>query len=342
MSQLLERILEPSSLDESEASALFSVLADPRTPPALAGAYLAALRVKGESAAEVLGLVRAMRARATPCHLGSSAPLVDVVGTGGDHAGSFNLSTGSALLSAAVGAKVAKHGSGAVSSRSGAADVLAALGLPMPRDAAAARGLFLATGFTFLHAPAYHPALAGIGPVRRALGTRTVFNILGPLCNPASPRFAVIGASSPAVARVIAEAASSLPFERVFVVHGAASWDEPTPIGRFQLFDVRPGIVRVHTRDPLAVGLPRCAPSDLRGGEAAVNARAMRAALSGERGAHRDALVLGAALALEVAGLSPDPRSAAAEAAAAIDDGRAERLVARLAAWTPNGRNDHA
>src|SRR5262249_21822470 len=156
-----------------------------------------------------------------------------------------------------------------------------------------------------------------------------------------SPPFAVIGASSPAVARVIAEAASSLPFDRVFVVHGAASWDEPTPIGPFQVFDVRPGSVLVHTRDPLTMGLPRCAPSDLRGGDAAANARAMRAALSGERGPHRDALVLGAALALEVSGLFPDPRSAVAEAASSIDDGRAERLVDRVVAFT-YGRNDHA
>lgn len=342
MSLLLQRLLTPSSLDESEASALFTALADPRTSPALAGAYLAALRVKGESTAEVLGLVRAMRKSALPCDLAPAYRLVDVVGTGGDHAGSFNLSTGSALLAAAAGALVAKHGSGAVSSRSGAADLLAALGLPIPQDAAGARALLHATGFTFLHAPAYHPALSGIGEVRRALGTRTVFNILGPLCNPASPPFAVIGASSPVVARVIADAASQLPFERVFVVHGAESWDEPTPIGRFQLFDVRPGSVIFQTRDPLAAGLPRCAASELRGGEPAANARALRAALSGERGAHRDALVLGAALALEVSGRSPDPLSAVAEASAAIDDGRAENLLVRVATWNSQGRNEHA
>jgi anthranilate phosphoribosyltransferase len=335
MTPILERLLASSSLEESEAMQLFSVLADPRTQPALAGAYLAALRVKGESAAEIRGLAYAMRARMRRCVLDHEDGLVDVVGTGGDHAGSFNLSTGAALLAAAAGAPVAKHGSGAVSGRSGAADVLVALGLALPDGVEAVRALFAATGFTFLHAPSFHPALAGVGPVRRALGTRTVFNLLGPLCNPAEPAFAVIGASSLATARVMAEVASSLPFERAFLIHGAAGWDEPTPIGSFHLFDVRPGSVAHRERDPLDLGLPRCAPDDLRGGDAVTNARALRAALSGQTGAHRDALVLGAALALEVSGRCGDARSAADEAAAAIDDGRAVALLDRLAVGIP-------
>jgi anthranilate phosphoribosyltransferase len=323
---MLERLLGSTSLEETEAESLFDVLADPGTQPALAGAYLAALRTKGESAAELRGLVRAMRARMRRCDLGAEG-LVDVVGTGGDHARSFNLSTGAALLAAAAGAPVAKHGSGAVSGRSGAADVLAGLGIVLPDGPERARAMFEATGFTFLHAPVFHPALAGIGPVRRALGTRTVFNLLGPLCNPAAPAFAVIGASTPAAARVIAEVAAGPPFARVFVVHGAAGWDEPTPIGAFQLLDVREGGVHASERDPAEAGLSRCGPAALRGGDGAANARALCRVLDGERGPHRDALVLGAALALEVSGLCPDPRRAIDAAAAAIDDGRAAALL---------------
>jgi len=333
MTPVLERLLASSSLEESEASALFAVLADPATEPALAGAYLAALRAKGESVPEIRGLVRAMRARMRPCDLGDPG-LVDVVGTGGDHARSFNLSTGAALLAAAAGAPVAKHGSGAVSGRSGAADVLAALGVALPDGERAARALFEATGFTFLHAPAFHPALAAVGPVRRALGTRTVFNLLGPLCNPARPAFAVIGAGTLAAARVMAEVAAELPFTRVFVVHGALGWDEPTPVGRFHLFDVRDGRVLHAERDPADLGLPRCDPAELRGSDPSANAAALGAVLSGERGAHRDALVLGAALALEVSGRCRDAAEGLAAAASAIDDGRAQELLRRLACPT--------
>jgi len=336
MTPILERLLESSSLDEAEAGALFAVLADPTTSSALAGAYLAALRTKGESVAELRGLARAMRARMRRCDLGTSE-VVDVVGTGGDHARSFNLSTGAALLAGAAGVPIAKHGSGAVSGRSGAADVLSALGVRLPGDEAAARSLFEVTGFTFLHAPSFHPALAGVGAVRRALGTRTVFNLLGPLCNPAGPAYAVIGAATLDAARLIAEVAVDLPFRRVFVVHGAEAWDEPTPVGPFHLFDVRAGAIERSERDPLAIGLPRCSSAALRGGDAGTNAHALRAALCGERSSHRDALVLGAALALEVAGMAGSPEDAVIRAASAIDDGRASAFLSDLAA-----RSHHA
>jgi anthranilate phosphoribosyltransferase len=330
MSAMLERLLETRSLDEAEARSLFDVLADPDTPPALSGAYLAALRTKGESADELYGLVMAMRARANPCALAETKGLADVVGTGGDHAGSFNLSTGSALLAAACGLPVVKHGSGAVSGKSGASDVLAALGISLARSDEDAHARFSRTGFAFLHAPSYHPALGGIGVVRRALATRTVFNLMGPLCNPSRPSFAVLGAASLGAARIMAEVASRLPFERVFVVHGAAGWDEPTPAGPFHVFDVRPGVVDYDRRDPRDAGLPKCELDDLRGGNATTNAAAMRRALSGEQGAHRDALVLGAALALEVSGRIEDRRLAVEEARVVIDDGRAGAFLDAL------------
>ena len=257
---------------------------------------------------------------------------IDVVGTGGDASGSFNISTGTALLTAACGVPVVKHGNRSVSSRCGSADVLEALGLTVPLDAAAAAACLAATGFTFLFAPYYHPATRAIAPVRAALGVRTVFNILGPLVNPAQPPLHLVGAYSLEVARLIAETFQGLPIERTFVVHGAEGWDEPTPIGPFTLFDVRPGSVTVSVRSPRDYGLAPCRGADLAGGDAAHNARALSAVLTGaERGAHRDCLLLGTALALEVAGEVRGAREGVERAAAAIDGGVSRRLLETLA-----------
>jgi anthranilate phosphoribosyltransferase len=171
-----------------------------------------------------------------------------------------------------------------------------------------------------------------IAPVRRALGVRTVFNLLGPLTNPAAPAFGLIGAYSPAAARLMADTLAGMPIERVFVVHGEPGWDEPTPCGPFEIFDVRPGRVERAVRDPVELGLPRCAPADLAGGDAVHNATGLRDVFAGrDRGPHRDAIVLNAALALELSGHVPDPRTAVAVAAAAIDRGDAARLLTRLA-----------
>ena len=333
MTTMLEHLLEGGDLGPREAEDLFAVLTEASTPAAVVGALLAALRAKGETATEIRGLVRAMRARALPCEFGASTGLVDIVGTGGDGACSFNLSTGAALLAAAAGAPVVKHGGGAVSSRSGSADVLAALGVTLPLALDDARALLAATGFTFLHAPYFHEALRGMGPLRRALGTPTVFNLLGPLCNPADPPFAVIGASSLQTARAMAHALSGLSIERAFVIHGSEGWDEPTPIGPFHIFEVVPNRVVSEVRDPLRFGLARCQQEDLRGGDASTNARALSDVFHGARGAHRDALVLGAALALEVSGRCRDMSEGIVVAAAVIDDGRASRLLASVAAF---------
>jgi len=331
----LERLLEGISLDEREAYALFDDLADPTSPPVAIGAVLAALRAKGETAEEIRGLAIAMRSRAHPCPLPDPESLVDVVGTGGDGAGSFNLSTGSALLAAASGARVAKHGSGAVSGRSGSADVLAALGLPVPLDADAAAELLRATGFTFLHAPTYHPGLSTLAAHRRALGTRTVFNLLGPLANPAGPPFAVIGAFSFGAARAMARALSGLPIERAVVVHGENGWDEPTPVCPFQRFDVTPGRIERTVVDPTALGLDRADADDLRGGDAEENARALRRVFEGEESAHRDALLLGAGLALEVSGRCRSLGEGIARADEALRSGRALEVLDRVAAFRP-------
>jgi anthranilate phosphoribosyltransferase len=326
----LENLLNGRDLSVSEAEGLFRALTAGEVDPASAGALLAALRAKGETSEEVQGFARVMKSLATDPAIDITGA-VDVVGTGGDGSGSLNLSTGAALLTAAAGVPVVKHGNRSMTSASGSADVLEQLGLPMPLDEAAARRLFEATSFTFLFAPHYHPAMAAVGPVRRALGVRTVFNILGPLTNPAGPRHLVIGAFDADAAALMAGALSGLPIDRAFVVHGHGGWDEPTPMGEFLLFDVTPGRVERTVRDPGSLGMGTCVENDLLGGDPAHNARRLLDVFEGEMSPHRDALVLGAALALEVTGTADDPAEAVAMTSAALDDGRALGLASALA-----------
>ena len=334
---LLERVLDRGDLTEGEAAATLRALTDPALPPALAGALLAALRSKGVVAGELCGFASAMRELALRPAVDPAlqARAIDIVGTGGDASGSVNISTGTALLVAACGLPVIKHGNRSISSRSGSADVLEQLGLPLPLDETRAGACLTATGFTFLFAPHYHPAMKAIGPVRQALGVRTLFNVLGPLTNPAAPPYMLVGAYSEAMAELMASALAGLPgVRRAFVVHGAGGWDEPTPIGPFTLFDVQGGAgpVRRSTRTPADYGLAICTPQDLAGGDAAANAASLRAVLEGhDRGAHRDALCMGAALALEVAGVTATPAEGLAQARAAIDDGRAAGLLRAIA-----------
>lgn len=327
MKRILEKLLDRGDLTEAEAGDLLVSLTDETVAPAAAGAVLAALRAKGETADEVRGFASAMRSLATKPELEGAHTALDVVGTGGDGSGSLNLSTGAALLAASCGVPVVKHGNRAQSSRSGSADVLEALGYEIPRDAGEARRSFERTGFTFLHAPIFHPAMRALAPVRRALGVRTVLNLLGPITNPAEPRHALIGAFSPRAAEILAEALAGLPIERAFVVHGEPGWDEATPVGPYLLFDVRPGRVESSRRDPADEGIPRCAPGDLRGGDASLNARKLRAALSGEPGPHADALALGAGLALEAAGAASTLDEGIRNARAAVARGDAVRLL---------------
>jgi anthranilate phosphoribosyltransferase len=338
----LDRLLDGEHLGQLEAHALLTSLTAADLPPALAGALLAALRAKGVTADEMRGFADAMRALARRPQLPVPPNAVDIVGTGGDRSGSLNLSTGAALLAAACGLPVIKHGNRAVSSRAGSADVLQALGLPLPLDEAAAGRCFAALGFTFLFAPYYHAATASIAPVRAALGVRTVFNLLGPLSNPAAPPYLVIGAFSVATAELLAQALLGSPIRRAFVIHGAQGWDEPTPIGEFTLFDVNAGAVRREQRTPADYGLPLCDAAALAGGDAAHNALELRRVLTGQSaGAHRDALLLGTALALEVSGVERAPLPALARAAQAIDSGAAAELLTRLARFGAQ-ENRHA
>jgi anthranilate phosphoribosyltransferase len=330
-SVLLDRLLDGETMSESEASDLMHTLAAGELDAALAGALLAGLRAKGETAEEIRGFATAMRELALRPAIPEGAPTVDSVGTGGDNSGSLNLSTGAGLLAAAAGARVVKHGNRSVSSQSGSADVLECLGMPLPLDEQAAINCLAAMNFTFLFAPAYHPAMKSIMPVRGALGVRTVFNMLGPLTNPSAPPYQLVGAFSKEAAQLMADTLSGMPIERAFVVHGEPGWDEASPAGEFILYDVRPGAVEKSVRTPEDYSVGRCQPEELRGADASHNAAELAKVLKGEdKGPHRDALLMGASLILEVTGLSRDHSSGFEMAAAAIDDGRATTFLETL------------
>ena len=332
-SNLLDGLLDGRSLAEAQAHKLMHKLAEGELPPALAGALLAGLRAKGETADEIRGFATAMRELAVHPDIPDGAPTVDTVGTGGDGSGSLNLSTGTGLLAAACGSRVVKHGNRSVSSRSGSADMLECLGMPLPLHEKEAVSCLEATSFTFLFAPAYHPAMKSVVPIRGALAVRTVFNVLGPLTNPAAPPFQLIGAYSRDAAKLMAETLSGMPMERAFVVHGEPGWDEATPAGDFVLYDVRPGSVAETTRSPGDYGVSVCQPADLKGGDAEHNARELVRVFTGEdRGAHRDALLMGTSLVLEVQGVAANAKGGVEQAAAAIDDGRAETFLSGLRA----------
>lgn len=330
---LLDTLLDGNALTEKQAYDLMHALAAGELPDALAGALLAGLRAKGETADEIRGFATAMRELSVDPGIPEGAPTVDTVGTGGDGSGSLNLSTGTGLLAAAAGSRVVKHGNRSVSSRSGSADVLESLGMPLPLHGDQAVSCLEATNFTFLFAPAYHPAMKAVVPIRAALAVRTVFNVLGPLTNPAAPAFQLIGAYSKDVAKLMADALSGMPLQRAFVVHGEPGWDEATPAGDFWLYDVTPGSVSEHKRSPEDYGMARCEPADLEGGDAQHNATELVRVFTGEdQGAHRDALLMGTSLMLEVQGEAKDARDGVAQAAAAIDDGRAEAFLNKLRA----------
>ena len=330
----LERLVDGHDLSEAEAADLLAQLTSPELAPAMAGALLAALRGKGVTSAEVRGFAGAMRALARKPGLPNSPDAIDIVGTGGDASGSLNLSTGAALLTAACGLPVVKHGNRSISSRSGSADLIEALGFRLPLDERQAAQCFAATGFTFLFAPYFHPAMKSLAPIRAALGVRTVFNLLGPLTNPAMPRFYLIGAYSAATAELMADALAGMEAERAWVIHGAAGWDEATPIGPFLAFDVtRSGIQRHHI-DPRDFGLAGCESADLAGGDALANLAALREVFEGrDRGAHHAALVLQSGLALFVAGRADSIPAGIATASSALANGSALQWLRRLEAY---------
>ena len=332
---MLEALLDRQVLAESAAYDLLIALTDAAMAPAMAGAILSALRVQGRHGGRGARVSPALcvRWRAAP-----RSPQARRSRTSSARAATARTASISRparrLLAAATGIRIAKHGNRSVSSRCGSADVLEALGFALPSDEAEAIQCLDRIGFTFLFAPHYHPAMKAVASVRAALGVRTVFNLLGPLANPAGVPHAVIGAWSLEVARLMAETLAGMEIARMFVVHGDGGWDEPTPAAPFTLFDVRPGSIREERRTAADFALRDWREDELRGGDAAYNARRLAAVLRNEeQGAHRDALIMGAALVAEVTRRGSDPAAGAALAADAIEDGRAARLLTSVVTW---------
>src|SRR5207302_1169580 len=318
----LQQLLDGRDLSRSDAREVMGAIMRGEATPAQIGGFLIALRVKGETPDEIAGCAEAMREHVLVVRP-QRDDLVDTAGTGGDGARTINISTAAALVAAAAGAGVAKHGNRAVSSASGSADVLEALGFNLELEHDRIAQSIDELGFGFLFAPTHHPAMRHAAAVRRELATRTVFNVLGPLTNPAGARAQVVGVYAPELVRTIAEVLAQLGATRAFVVHGAGGIDELSPAGPNFVCEVVNGDVRARNIDPLEFGLPRCDPSDLRGGSPVDNAAAIRSVLAGEDGGRRSAILLNAAGAIAAGGHADDLREGLELAREAVDSGAA-------------------
>ncbi len=330
--EALGRLLDGHDLDRAQSRAVMDEIMAGDATQAQIGGFLVALRLKGETPDEIAGFAEAIRGRGV-----SVAPkrtdLVDTAGTGGDGQATINISTAAALVAAAAGAGVAKHGNRAVSSASGSADVLEALGFALELSSERIADSIDELGFGFLFAPTHHPGFRHAAPVRKELATRTVFNVLGPLTNPAGARAQIVGVYDPALVRTIAEVLARLGSHRAFVVHGAYGVDELSPAGPNLVCEVVDGGIHDREIDPIDLGVARCAPEELRGGTPDENAAVIRAVFSGEeRGAKRDAILLNAAGAVAAGGHADDLREGLDIARHTVDSGAAaERLDALVA-----------
>ena len=329
--QALARLLDGHDLSREESREVMNEIMVGEATPAQIGGFLVALRLKGETANEIAGCAEAMRTHALSVRP-KRDDLVDTAGTGGDGARTINISTAAALVAAAAGAGVAKHGNRAVSSASGSADVLEALGFRLELPPEEIERSIDELGFGFLFAPTHHPAMRHAAPVRRELAARTVFNVLGPLTNPAGARAQVVGVYAPSLVRTIAEVLAQLGARRAFVVHGAAGIDELSPAGPNLVCEVVDGDVREREIDPLELGVERCSPEELRGGSPRDNAEAIRGVFRGKNGGKRSAILLNAAGAIAASGHAADLREGLELAREAIDSGAAlARLDALIA-----------
>jgi len=327
---LIAKVASGASLSREEAANAFDRMMSGEATPSQMGGLLMGLRVRGETVDEITGAVTTMRAKM----LGVKAPpdAVDVVGTGGDASGSFNISTCAALIVAGAGVPVAKHGNRALSSRSGAADVLSALGVRIDLTAEQVGRCIRDAGIGFMFAPAHHPAMKNVGPTRVELGTRTIFNLLGPLSNPASVKRQMIGTFSRQWVEPMAQVLKNLGSEAIWVVHGSDGLDEITTSGPTSVAALENGKVRTFEITPEDAGLKRTRPEALRGGDAEYNAGALMDVLKGKPGPFRDVALLNAAAALIVAGKAADLKDGAQIAARSIDSGEAEGRLDRLIA----------
>src|SRR3954470_4166838 len=331
---LLAKLAAGQALSEAEAEAAFDIIMTGNATPSQMGALLMALRVRGETVDEITGAARIMRAKAVA--IDAPPGTIDTCGTGGDGFGSFNISTASALIAAASGVPVAKHGNRALSSRSGSADVLTALGVNIEAEPEVVRRCLWEIGIGFLMAPRHHSAMRHVAPTRVELGTRTIFNLLGPMSNPAGARRQLVGVFAPEWTRPMAEVLGRLGAERAWVVH-RAGLDELTTAGVTTNAEFNNGRVTEFEIVPQEAGLKPATPDDLKGGEPAHNAALMRDLLGGARGPLRDVVLLNSAAALVVAGRAETLREGAGIAAGVIDNGAARRILDRLVAAT-NGR----
>ncbi|HYE49284.1 MAG TPA: anthranilate phosphoribosyltransferase [Azospirillaceae bacterium] len=327
---LIAKAATGAPLSEDEAENAFDIIMSGNATPSQMGGFLMALRVRGETVEEIAGAARVMRAKALPVE--APPGTIDTCGTGGDSSGTYNISTCVALVVAACGVPVAKHGNRALSSRSGAADVLTALGVNIEADMEHVRRALWEAGICFLMAPRHHTAMRNVGPTRVELGTRTIFNLLGPLSNPARAGRQLMGVFARQWVEPLAHVLARLGSEAAWVVHGADGLDEITTTGPTHVAQLRDGRVTTFDVTPEAAGLATASPADLKGGDAEHNAAALRAVLAGQRGAYRDIVLANAAAALLVAGKAGDLRAGALLAADAIDSGRAAATLERLIA----------
>jgi anthranilate phosphoribosyltransferase len=332
---LLAVVADGKSLGEQEAERAFEIIMSGNATPSQIGAFLMALRVRGETVAEITAAARIMRAKAT--HIEAPPNAMDVVGTGGDGSGSLNVSTGAALVVAGCGIPVAKHGNRALSSRAGAADVLAALGVNIDCDMSLIEKSIREAGIGFMMAPRHHSATRHVAGPRVELATRTVFNILGPLSNPAQVRRLLVGVFARQWVEPLAEVLGKLGAEKAWVVHGSDGLDELTTTGPSFVASLEDGKVRTFEVGPADAGLAIAKPADLKGGDGDYNAKAMSAMLAGEPSAFRDIVILSAAAALIVADRASDLKQGAALAAAAIDDGKARAALESMIRITNEG-----
>ena len=329
---LLAKVADGNSLTTDEAETAFAIIMSGEATQAQIGGFLMALRVRGETVDEITGAVRTMRAKALPAQAPAGA--IDVVGTGGDGSGTYNISTAAAIVVAGCGVPVAKHGNRALSSKSGAADVLGALGVNIDADMGLVERAIADAGIGFLMAPRHHSAMKHVGPARVEMGVRTIFNILGPLSNPAGVTRQFTGVFSKDWIEPMAEVLRNLGCEAAWIVHGSDGLEEMTTTGPTHVAELKNGQITAFDVSPEDAGIALAKPEDLKGGDAGYNADALRAVLDGAPGPYRDIVVFNAAGALIVAGKADDLKAGAEMAAASIDGGKAKAALEKWVAIT--------
>ena len=329
--RMLDKLQRREDLSVDEATAAMAEIMDGRAPASHIAGLLVGLSMKGERPSEIVGLARAMRDRATPLPIDDAPELFDTCGTGGDGADTFNVSTAAALVVAACGVPVAKHGNRSVSSRCGSADAFETLGVKIDASPAAAARCLREAGIAFLFAPSFHPSMRHAGPTRKELGIRTAFNLLGPLTNPARPLRQLVGVPRPELTELVARSLAMLGTVRAWVVHGADGLDELSTTGYSKVSEYRDGAVNTFYVHPADAGLTKAGRDALRGGDAAHNAGIIRGVLAGASGAARDIVLYNAGASLLIAGRAGTLADGIAMAADAIDSGAARRVLDTLA-----------